>query len=46
MPLPKQITTIQLTPKTRERLRDLGKKDETYDTIINRLVDDHEKRKK
>ncbi|MDO8428325.1 MAG: hypothetical protein Q7S92_03870 [Candidatus Diapherotrites archaeon] len=46
MPSSKQITTIQLTPETRERLRELGKKDETYDEIINRLVDDHEKRKK
>jgi len=33
------ITTIQVRPETRERLKDLGKKGETYDEIINRLID-------
>jgi len=42
----KQITTIQLSPKTRERLRELGKKGETYDEIINKLIDKRKKRKK
>ena len=33
------ITTIQLTKVTRERLLEIGKKKETYDDLINRLVD-------
>ncbi len=33
------ITTIQLKKKTRERLIEIGKKKETYDDIINRLID-------
>ena len=32
-------TTIALSMETRDRLKDLGKKGETYDTIINRLID-------
>jgi predicted CopG family antitoxin len=31
-------TTIQIDEKTRDKLRDLGKKGETYDEIINRLI--------
>ena len=39
MPSRKGVTTIQLEKKTRDRLIDLGKKGESYDQIINRLVD-------
>jgi len=33
------ITTIQLTKETRERLLEIGKKKETYDDLINRLIE-------
>ena len=33
------LTTIKLDSKTRDRLVELGKKKESYDTILNRLVD-------
>ena len=33
------ITTIQLTKKTRDKLLEVGKKRETYDDLINRLID-------
>jgi len=33
------ITTIQLDKKTRERLLEIGMKKETYDDLINRLID-------
>ena len=32
------VTTIQLTPGTREKLKELGKKGETYEGIILRLL--------
>jgi len=32
------ITTIQLTAETREKLKELGKKGETYEDIILRLI--------
>ena len=31
-------TTIQITRETRNELRELGKKGETYDTIIQKLI--------
>ena len=31
--------TVKLRPETVERLKDIGKKGETYDDIINRLID-------
>lgn len=31
--------TIKIHPETRDRLKGLGKKGETYDDIINRLID-------
>jgi len=31
--------TLKIHPKTRKRLKDAGKKGETYDQIINRLLD-------
>lgn len=33
------ITTIQLTKETREKLLEVGKKKETYDDLINRLIE-------
>jgi hypothetical protein len=35
----KNITTIQLKKNTRERLLEIGMKKETYDDLINRLID-------
>ncbi len=32
-------TTIPLEKETRDRLKDLGKKGETYDELVNRLID-------
>jgi hypothetical protein len=46
MPSRKGVTTIQLEKKTRDRLMDLGKKGESYDQIINKLVDFWLKRKR
>jgi hypothetical protein len=46
MPYKNGITTIQLTPATREKLKQLGKKGETYENIINKLIDQHLKRKR
>jgi hypothetical protein len=31
-------TTIQIAEKTKEYLQSMGKKGETYDTIINKLL--------
>jgi hypothetical protein len=33
------ITTIQLRRSTRDRLQQLGRKGETYDAILNRVLD-------
>jgi hypothetical protein len=33
------ITTIKISTETRDRLADMGKKSESYDTIVNRLID-------
>lgn len=33
------LTTIPLTKSTRDRLRALGRKGETYDELLNRLMD-------
>jgi hypothetical protein len=33
------ITTIPLRKATRDRLKQLGAKGETYDAILNRLID-------
>ena len=33
------VTSIKIQMSTRDRLVDLGKKNESYDTIINKLVD-------
>ncbi len=34
-----RITTIQLTKETRDKLLEVGKKRETYDDLINRLIE-------
>lgn len=34
-----EITTIPLSKATRDRLRALGKKGESYDTLLNRMMD-------
>lgn len=34
-----EITTVQLEAETREKLKSMGKKGETYNEIILRLVD-------
>lgn len=33
------LTTIVVTKQTRERIRDLGKKGETYEHILRRILD-------
>ena len=35
----KDIAVIQLRTATRERLKEIGKKGESYDAIINRILD-------
>jgi len=32
------ITTVRVTKKTLKKLKEIGKKEETYDEIINRLL--------
>jgi len=32
-------TSVPLTRETRDRLAEMGKKNETYDTLINRMID-------
>lgn len=36
-------TTIQITKETRQKLSNLGSKNETYDDIINRLMGNQKK---
>lgn len=38
------ITTIPLTKATRDRLRLLGRKGETYDQLLTRLMDSYEEK--
>jgi len=38
------ITTIQISKETRNGLKDLGKKGETYDDIIKRLLHNYNKK--
>ncbi len=33
------ITTVKVTKKTRQKLAELGKKNETYEEIIGRLIE-------
>ena len=44
MPSREGVTTIQLTPTTRDKLKDLGKKGESYEGIILRLIKNQRKR--
>lgn len=39
-------TTIRVKIKTRNRLAEIGNKDDSFDTLINLLLDEHEKVKK
>ena len=34
-----QNTTIKLRSSTRDRLKELGRKDQTYDEIVNDILD-------
>lgn len=38
------LTTIPLQKRTRDRLRAYGRKGETYDALLNRLLDGAENR--
>lgn len=38
-----RVTTVKLMKKTRERLAEIGSKKETYDDVINRLIEFFEK---
>ncbi|MBU2476696.1 antitoxin VapB family protein [Candidatus Micrarchaeota archaeon] len=38
MPFNKKVTVIQLSPETRDKLKALGKKGETYEDVILRLI--------
>jgi len=44
--LEQDATTIKILKSTRERLADLGKKLDTYDEIVNRLIDAYLKNNK
>ncbi len=35
----RDMTTIQISKETREMLKELGKKGETYDDIIRKLIE-------
>jgi hypothetical protein len=37
------FTTIQIKVSTRDKLKGIGKKEETYDTLILRLIESIEK---
>jgi hypothetical protein len=39
-------TSMKVQMNTRDRLMDLGKKGESYDTIINRLIDFYKQHQK
>ena len=41
-----EITTLRVKVSTRDRLADIGNKDDTFDDIINRLVDFYKKETK
>jgi len=34
----KKVASIPCTPATRDKLRDLGKKGETWDALLNRIM--------
>jgi len=37
----KKFTALTVLKETAARLREVGKMSETYDTLINRLIDEH-----
>lgn len=37
-----KIVVIKVTWKTRERLKSIGKKGDTYEDVISRMLDEHE----
>jgi len=37
IPMP-EVTTVSIRQETRKKLMELGKKGETYDDVINRLI--------
>lgn len=41
-----EITTLRVKVTTRDRLASIGNKDDTFDALINRLLDEHEKKVK
>jgi len=41
--VPIMDTTIRITDKTRDRLVEIGRKNESYDACINRLIDENRK---
>lgn len=36
--------TLKIEESTRDRLKKLGTMEDTYDTVINRLIDEHEQK--
>jgi hypothetical protein len=40
-----EAVTIKVTKRTRERLERIARRNETADELMNRLIDEHEKRK-
>lgn len=43
--LMEDITTISLERKTKEKLENLGNKKDTYDDIVNMLIESHLEKK-
>lgn len=41
-----ETTTIQLTKSTQEKLKSVGTMADTYDTLIRRLIEEHERMKR
>jgi len=41
-----EVTTIQIKKETREELKSLGSKGETYDEIIRKLIEHKKEREK
>jgi predicted RNA-binding protein YlqC (UPF0109 family) len=44
MEMNEEITTIQISIKTRDELKEIGKKGETYDTIVKNLLETYKKK--
>lgn len=41
-----QKTTIQIEKMTQEKLKRVGTMNDTYDSVINKLIEEHERLKK